>query len=351
MNGRVLQLLSGAGPHDAVTTQALAWRRMMASWGVRGEVFADTLDPGLDGAVRPVARLRRSLGAGDLLIIHYTAYARALDAALELPQRKLLVYHNVTPPEFLWNWEPIVAARCALGRAHLREYAGRVDAAATATAFNAADLRTAGFDDVHVLPALYFFDRERLGPGAGGVEAAARSTVLFVGRLSPNKRQDELIKAFALYQRHREADSRLLLVGGPVGPTYTEHLEQVTHVTGARNVVIGGRPQPALNDAYRVASVFVCLSVHEGFCLPLLEALHFGLPVIARRAGAIPEVLGGAGILIDDEDLPTIAELIDVCVRDEELREELRRRGRRRLEDFEPSDTERDWRGLVERLL
>ena len=324
---------------------------MMHSWGLTGELFADTLDPGLDGAVRPVARLKRSLAVDDLLIIHYTAYARTLHAALELPQRKLLVYHNVTPPEFLWDWEPIVAARCALGRAHLPEYAHRVDAAATATAFNAADLRAAGFDEVHVLPSLYFFDRERLSAGASGIESDAQSTVIFVGRLSPNKRQDELIKAFALYQRHREPDSRLLLIGGPVGPTYTAHLERVTAASGARNVVIGGRPQPELNDAYRAASVFVCLSAHEGFCLPLLEALHFELPVIARRAGAVPEVLGNAGVLIEEEDLPTIAELIDLCVRDEDLREELRRRGRQRLQAYGSADTERGWRGLVERLL
>ncbi len=323
----------------------------MRSWGVQGEVFADALDPGLDGAVRPITRLTRSLQADDLLVIHYTAYARALDAALDLPQRKLLVYHNVTPPEFLWDWEPIVAARCALGRAHLRDYAGRVDAAATATTFNADDLRAAGFDDVHVLPALYFFDRDRLVPGAGGEGAAGASTVIFVGRLSPNKRQDELIKAFALYQRHREPDSRLLLIGGPVGPTYTQHLERVVSATGARNVVMGGRPQPELNDAYRAASVFVCLSAHEGFCLPLLEALHFELPVIARRAGAVPETLGDAGVLIEDEDLPIVAELIDGCVRDEALREELRRRGRERLTSFEPVDTERGWRELVEPLL
>ncbi len=346
---RVHQVLSGAGPYDAVSGQALAWRALLDRWGMAGGVHAEAIDPRATDGFEPLSRL--DAGPDDVVVISYSAYAPRLRRVLELPQRKLLVYHNVTPPEFLWDWEPIVAARCALGRAHLREYAGRVDAAATATAFNAGDLHAAGFDDVQVLPALYFFDRERLRSGAGGLEAGVPRTVIFVGRLSPNKRQDELIKAFALYQRHREPNSRLLLVGGPVGPTYTEHLEQVTRATGARNVVIGGRAQPALNDAYRGASVFVCLSVHEGFCLPLLEALHFGLPVIARRAGAVPEVLAGAGILIDDEDLPTIAELIDVCARDEELREELRRRGRRRLEDFAPADTERDWRGLIERLV
>jgi glycosyltransferase involved in cell wall biosynthesis len=207
---------------------------MMRSWNVKGQIFAETLDPALDASVRPIAELERDLAADDLLVIHYTAYAHALDATLDLPQRKLLVYHNVTPAELLWEWEPIAATRCALGRAHLREYAGRVEATATATAFNAADLRAAGFDEVNVLPALYLFDRARLKSGAGGEEPDAASTVIFVGRMSPSKRQDVLIKAFALYQRHRDPDARLWLVGGPLGSAYTEHLERVTSATGAQ---------------------------------------------------------------------------------------------------------------------
>jgi len=322
---------------------------MMRSWGIDAPVCAATLDHELDGAVRPAAKLLRGLRADDLLVIHYSAYDRAVAAALELPQRKLFVYHNVTPPELLWDWEPLVAARCALGREQLRDYAGRVDLAVTATAFSTADLTAAGFEDAKVLPAMYFFDRERLQGGGGGLQDG-RSSVVFVGRLSPNKRQDELIKAFALYQREREPESRLVLVGGPVGPAYTAHLERLVKQSGARDVELGPRRQDDLNDVYRGASVFVCLSEHEGFCLPLLEAFSFGVPVIARRAGAVPEVVGDAGVLIDDEDLPTIAELIDLCVRDQELRAELIRRGHARLQAFEPADTDRQWRGVVERL-
>src|SRR2546423_4995422 len=137
---RVAQLLSAAGPHDAVTNQALAYARMMRSWSIDGHVYATVVVPELKRKVRPASQLAGDLERDDLVVIHYTVHTRGLEEVLDLPQRKLLVYHNVTPPELLWDYEPFVAARCAVGRERLADYAGRVDAIATATRFNAADL-------------------------------------------------------------------------------------------------------------------------------------------------------------------------------------------------------------------
>jgi L-malate glycosyltransferase len=316
-------------------------------------VYADAVEPALKRTVKPTSALPRSLDGGDLLVIHYTSHTRGLDDVLDLPGRKLLVYHNVTPPDLLWAQDPFVAARCAVGRELLSSYAGRVDAAATATRFNAADLEAAGFDDVRVLPTLYLFDRERLEPTADGARFNdGKRNVVFVGRLVANKRQDELIQAFALYQHHREPASRLILAGGATATAYLKRLERLAEATAARDVVLTGSiPQPALNAVYAASSVFVCLSEHEGFCLPLLEAFHFGVPVIAYRAGAVPEVAGDAAILLDDKDLPTIAELIDLCAREQPLRAELARRGEQRLAAYAPERTEEAVRELFESLL
>jgi glycosyltransferase involved in cell wall biosynthesis len=348
-----VQLLSAAGPHDAVTNQALSYLELIRSWGMQGEVYAGVVDPALKHVVKPASELPRSLDRGDLLVIHYTSHTRGLNDVLELPGRKLLLYHNVTPPELLWDHDPFVAARCAVGRELLSTYAGRVDAAAAATRFNAADLETAGFDDVRVVPTLYLFDRARLRPTADGDRFNdGKRNVVFVGRLAANKRQDELIQAFALYQHHREPASRLILAGGASAPAYLKRLEQLAEATEARDVVLTGPlPQPALNAAYAASAVFVCLSEHEGFCLPLLEAFHFGLPVIAYRAGGVPEVVGDAAVLLDDKDLPTIAELIDLCAREQPLRAELARRGEQRLAAYAPERTEQAVRELFESLL
>jgi glycosyltransferase involved in cell wall biosynthesis len=351
---RVHQLLGGAGPYDAITNQALAWRRILDGWGRAGEVAADSRDPAVGPAVRDAAGLESRLQPDDVLVLHYSAHAPALEAALALPQRKLLVYHNITPARYLWEHEPYVALACAVGRDRLGAFAGRVDAALAPTEFSAGELRDAGFADVGVSPALYLLDRERLGERdrQAAETTGAGPTVLFVGRLSHNKRQDRLVKAFALYQRHREPAARLVLAGSPGSGTYGAYLARLAREAGARDVVLAGAlPQPRLNALYASAAAFACLSEHEGFCIPILEALHFGLPVVAARAAAVPEVAGDAAVLLDAPDLATVAEAIDLCVRDQALREELRRRGRRRLEDFTPERTAAAVHAAVEPLL
>jgi glycosyltransferase involved in cell wall biosynthesis len=355
VSARVQQLLSGAGPYDAVTNQALAYQRLFGKWGWEGEVYAGAMDPMLDGRVRRADGLAGRLGPDDLLVLHYSAHARALERVLELPQRKLLLYHNITPAHYLWDHEPYVAMVCALGRERLPAFAGRVDAALAPSEFSALELREAGFGDVRVVPQLYLFDRERLREGVdrpsplcgGGLR-----TVAFVGRLSHNKRQDRLVKAFALYQRHRDPHSRLVLAGSPGNGAYRDHLADLAQRAGARNVELpGSLAQPELNALYAGADVFCCLSEHEGFCIPLLEALHFGLPVVAARAAAVPEVLGDAGVLLDHPDLATVAEAIDIAAASGELRDELRARGQRRLAAFTPERTEQSLREGVEALL
>lgn len=352
---RVHQLLSGAGPYDAITNQALAWRGILAERGWAGDVLAASRDPAVGSAVRDARGLRGRVRPGDVLILHYSAHAPALEAALDLPVRRLLAYHNITPPRYLWEHEPFLALTCALGRRRLGAFAGRVDAAIAPTAFSARDLRTAGFDRVDVDPALYLIDRDRLGargPAGAAPPPASGPTILFVGRLSHNKRQDRLVKAFALYQRHREPRARLVLVGSPGAGSYGEHLRRLADEAGARDVALPGAvPQPELNALYASAAAFVCLSEHEGFCLPLLEALHFGLPVVAARAAAVPEVAGDAAVLLDDPDLATVAEAIDMCVREPGLRAELGRRGERRLGEFTPERTAAAVQGAVAPLL
>ena len=352
MNRRVVQLLSGAGPYDAITNQALAWQRMLARDGIEGEVMAAQLDPRLDGAVRRADELASRARPGDLLVIHYSAHAPALERALDLPGRKLLVYHNITPAHYLWEHEPYVATVCALGRERLGAFAGRVDAAVAPSAFSARDLEEAGFGGVRVDRRLYEFDRDRLRPGSDRAPRRAAPTVLFVGRLSHNKRQDRIVKAFSLYQRTHAPDARLVLPGSPGSGTYGDHLAGIAREAGARNVELpGALPQDQLNAIYAGADAFVCLSEHEGFCIPLLEALHFGLPVVARRAAAVPEVLGDAGVLLDDPDLATVAEAIDLCVRGDALRTELRDRGERRLAEFAPEATRAAVHETVQALL
>jgi glycosyltransferase involved in cell wall biosynthesis len=247
--------------------------------------------------------------------------------ALELPGRKLIVHHNVTPPRYLWDHAPNVAASCALALRELPDYVRAADAVAAVSEFNAGELDR---EDVTVVPILRDPDRlrERGTPPAGD-----GPLVLVVGRLVPNKRHDLAAQVFDAYRRGCEPNARLLFVGEPLTPAYRRLVE-----SWAPGAVAGSLPQPDLNAAYAEASVLLSTSEHEGFCVPLLEAFEFGLPVVARPAGGMPEVGGDAVLWAGEEpfDPAVAAELIDAAVRDSELRAELARRGRARLEHYAP---------------
>jgi glycosyltransferase involved in cell wall biosynthesis len=325
---RVHQIVSGAGPYDAVTSQALAWRDELAALGMTGEVYASLLDPRARGAVKPLERLTEA----DLLVIHHSAHAPGLSRLLDRPERRLLVYHNVTPARFFWRHHPGVAVACALGRAQLPAWVRGCHAVAAVSEFNARELREAGAPEVLVVPPVLV---ERDGRRARHPAAGSGPLVLCVGRLAPHKRHDLVIETFALYQRACATDARLLLAGEPLTPAYRDVVERQVSASGALHAVVaGGLPQPALDAAFADAAAggaLLSMSEHEGFCIPLLEAFAHGVPVVARQAGAMGEV-GGDAVLWSDPDPAVAAELIDLAVRDGGLREELRRRGRARLE-------------------
>lgn len=271
---------------------------------------------------------------------------------LELSNRKVLVSHNVTPARWFWDYEPTIAIHCALGRRELPAYAQAADLVVGVSAFNAAEL---GSEEV--VPIL--FDPAELAPAAGdraGPEPVGAGappgppTVLFVGRLAPHKRQDEVIRAFALLRRERIPDARLVLVGEPLNANYDRALRALADELAPGAVTIeSSLSRDELAARYRAAHVFLCLSEHEGFCVPLLEAFAAGVPVVARAAGAVPETAGDAALLTDGADLGVVSELVALAIEDGELRGELRARGRRRLGAYAPETTAARMRAVLER--
>jgi glycosyltransferase involved in cell wall biosynthesis len=343
---RVSQVLCAAGPVDAVTNQALACRALFTQWGWQGEDYSPVIAAGMPRrVVRPLHELAPR--SDEILLLHYSGYARGLERLFAAPQPSLLISHNITPPQYFWAHEPVDAVRCELAHGQLAALAQRFGALAGVSEYNAGQLRESSCREASVIPVL--FDRGRLGQPAD--PPTGPPTILFVGRLVPHKRQDLVIRAFARYRESRP-DARLVLVGVPLSPAYGAHLQTLAGRLAPGAVTF----QSAISDAelaerYRGAHAFLCLSEHEGFCIPLLEAFHFGVPVIARDVGAVGEVVGDAGLLLgEDDDLATVTELLRIVVDDSELREELRARGRRRLEVYEHARTADRLRDALEGL-
>ena len=343
----VHQLLSGAGPFDAITSEALMFRAAFKRWGWGGGDYAARIAPGLGGSVNALERLPAK--RGDVLLLHHSARFPYLEALLALPGRKLLLYHNITPPEWLWAVAPVVALHCDIGRSQLPRVVAGVDAVAADSAFNAAEL---GVPAAHVVPLLVA--PERLGPPRSVPAASPEAPhLLFVGRLSPHKRQDAVIRILARLRAHRYPGARLTLVGDPLTVEYLETLGRLADDLAPGAVRIEtGLSNAELGERYRAADVFVCQSAHEGFCVPVLEAFRMGVPVVALAAGAVPEVAGTAALLTaagDDETV--VAEAVAAVIADAELREELIRRGLDRARAFAPPRVEERLRTALDAAL
>jgi glycosyltransferase involved in cell wall biosynthesis len=303
----VHQLLPSAQPRDAITGQAFAWRDLLRGWGHRSEILAEHVHPDLAGTVRVLDRAGRRLASEGGIVLRYALWSPTVDLALQANGPVALCYHNITPGDVLRDFNPTIAELCDRGRAALSGFDGRVDALIADSSFNAAELREASLGEAAVVPLLL-----KLPAEPPRREPNREPIVLSVGRIVPNKRLEDVVKAFTLYQRHRAPDASLVLVGSEHGfKRYRHALDVLVARLGTRRVHFTGPISTEARDAwYRSADVYLSMSMHEGFCAPLIEALAHGVPVVARAAAAVPETLGGAGLMLDGTDLPLVAEAL-----------------------------------------
>jgi glycosyltransferase involved in cell wall biosynthesis len=342
---------------DAITNHALHLDRQLTRAGYETRLYARFLEPGLGSVGEADGAYLAWLDRPHLLLYHYALHCdnAVLYRASRAP--KLLIYHNITPPEFFAEYSPPLARECALGRLDLPTLAG-CDLALADSAYNAGDLTRAGFDPGRIAllaPSPQLAALDATIPAAAVLERfadPATTDILFVGRVTPNKMHEDLIKAFALYRRHHNPRARLFLVGSRFLPLYDQRLLALAAALGVGDAVImTGRVTLAeLRAYYALADVYLCLSRHEGFCVPLAEALHLGVPVVARPAAAVPETLGGAGLLIDG-GYGEIAAALDRVATDPALRAGLVAAGRARARDFAPATLEAAFAAVLDRFL
>jgi glycosyltransferase involved in cell wall biosynthesis len=345
----VHQALAAAAPADAVTSQALAWRERFRSWGLDGELVAEHVHPELANEVRRLSKAPSGVFDDGVVILHYSVWSAAVEAVLAASAKRVLWYHNITPGSFLRMFNPEIAALCDEGRKALPQLLGRFDLHIAVSSFNALDLHRAGIEDTVVVPLLLDISGEPEPLRA----PRARPLVVTVGRIVPNKRIEDVIKVFTLYRRYRAPEATLTIVGPDEGfEQYRERLELLGRSLADRSVRFTGTVTAEERDElYRAASVYLCMSEHEGFCAPLIEALARGTPVVARKAGAVPETLNGAGIVIDGDDLAVFAEAVHEAASSHETRAALRLAAERRLESLVPAAIESRVRTALEPLL
>ena len=321
---------------DAMGDHIFTLARYLRDWGHDARAYAVEAP---EGEVLPYRRLFRDVTADDLVILHFSMGHEVFDQLVKLPGRKVLVYHNVTPPEFFAGVNPHAAAHAALGRRQLASLAPKVDLAIGVSEYDRAELEDAGFARTAHVPILIDWSKYDAEPDEGvlAAQSGPGARLLFVGRISPNKRQDNLIRMLAYYTRCIDPDARLVLAGGYRDQArYHARCLALARELGLRDAVTftGRVTLASLVAYYRTASAFVSLSEHEGFGVPLLEAMRLRAPVVAYAAAAVGETVGDAAILLERKDLAEAAEAVAVVAERADVRARLVAAGERRVADF-----------------
>jgi glycosyltransferase involved in cell wall biosynthesis len=339
---------------DAIGDSARRVRAMLRGLGHTSDVFALSIDDDLRDDVRPFEdpAARR----GDLTIFHFALPSPMTEPFAALSGGRILQYHNITPASFFAPYDPELFRLAALGRRELRSLVGRVDLALGDSEFNRRELDEMGFAPTGVFPIAIDLERITHAPRRPALERILGDGLinfLFVGRIVPNKRIEDHIRLAEVYKRYVDAYYRFIFVGRYDGvPAYYAQIRALVHeydMLADRFWFTGPVPDADLAAFYRWADVYVSLSDHEGFCVPLVEAMAADVPVLAHAAGAVPETLGGAGMLLAPKDLEVAAELLAMLVYDRPVRDAVIAGQRRRLRDFAPARLEKELRGLLER--
>jgi len=317
---RIDQVLVGAREGDAITQIALNLRSVLADFGA-SDVFARHVDPTVAGIVRSIDDLEGVSGPDDVVIFQVSIGDDVVwDTVASLPGRLWVLYQNITPIEF-FTGSPEFARHLEQGRRQLVALRPRVEHVLTASMFNRSDLATMGFDAVTLIPGM-LEPRRLMGlpsDPAFGREIRSRAPgpiVLFVGQLLPHKRPDVLVSAHHLLRAHHRPDVTLVLAGHHPSPAYAEQVARFAESLGLRDSVwiTGGLPDSRLAELYRRADVVVTASQHEGICLPVVEAMAMSIPVVVSDHGALPETVGGCGVVVRDDAPEGYAEAINLVL-------------------------------------
>lgn len=341
MTATVHQLVPSMVPFDATAGHTLQVQQALRQAGYRSEIYALAVHPALEDRVRLAHELRGPSRPAGHLIYQYSACSPLADLLFERRERVALNFHNVTPAAFFHPWDRGIWLALQAAEVQLDQLARRRPTGICDSAFNAADLRRHGIEKTTVVPVLVdvdAFDAEpdpTLSARLGDRRADGGPTWLFVGTVAPHKAQHELVQALAWYRRTYDERARLVLVGRTVSAAYDAAVGRYVAAMGLADAVdmVGEATHAELVAHYRHADVFVTMSRHEGFCVPVLEAMAHGLPVVARPAGALADTVGAGGLLVPGGP-PAVAAAVARVLADTGLRRAVTEAGRRRLDDF-----------------
>ena len=336
---RILQVLPALTVGDAVGNDARALKAIISERGFKTQIYANHIDFKLpNGTVLPASKIP-VVNKNDIIIYHEAIGCDLADKIQSLDCRKVMIYHNITPAKFFKGYDKDSFNNCKEGYRQLKKLEDSFDMILSDSAYNRQNLVDMGFKAPnYVLPILIPFDDYKKTPSANTLakyRGDGYTNIIFVGRVVPNKCQEDVIATFNEYQKYFNHKSRLFIVGTFM-ETYFNRLKEYIEKLGAKNVILTGFCQfDEILAYYHLADLFLCQSEHEGFCVPLVEAMCFDVPVVAYDSSAIGETLGGSGFLLKEKNPLVTAGVMDRILTDDALRQTIIENQRERLADFQ----------------
>ena len=354
---KIVQLLTTIAYGDAIGNDTLAIRDFIREKGYETAIYAEGIDARLPaGTALPWDRMP-TLERDDILLYHASTGTPLNTALLSYGGKKVMIYHNVTPPRYFSGYSPTAEDNCRWGELQIGYIARYVDSCIADSEYNKQQLLAMGCQcPIEVCPILIPFEDYEKAPDEKLLQkyrGDGWTNLLFVGRIAPNKCQQDVIRAFYVYQKRYNPKSRLFLVGNGTGEKYQQQLADYAQQLGIADKVIfpGHIKFNAILAYYHLADVFVCMSEHEGFCVPIVEAMHFRKPIVAYASTAIPETLGRGGLLLDSKDPELAAGAINRVLEDSNLKKYLLSRQEEELKRFQyEAVKERFWE-CMQRML
>lgn len=338
-SGRVIQVVSSLNFGDAVGNDALAIKQMLEEEGYATGIFALAIHPKIRGKNIYRMELLPELTEKDVIIYHYAAADELREFFEYTPARVILRYHNVTPSIFFHGYDDNAEKITKEGIEQIEEMRNTVDYGLTVSEFNKQDLIKMGYNcPISVVPILIPFDDYKQKPSESVVEKYSDgiTNIVFVGRVVPNKKFEDVIACFAAYKKTYDMAARLFLVGSyQETDKYYRYLKKYIEDYGINDVIFPGHISfDEILAYYKVANIFLCMSEHEGFCVPLIEAMFFEIPIVAYASTAIPGTLGGSGVVVDTKEPDVVAGIINRIQSDAQYKRNILERQRQRLDDF-----------------
>jgi glycosyltransferase involved in cell wall biosynthesis len=324
---------------DAVGRHTFRLREVLLARGIDSRIYVELTDPETAGETQPYLAYEQQAAVGDILLYQFATASGIAAWLTSRPETLVVNYHNVTPAELYAPWNNLMARHQVRARAQLRELAPRAALGIAVSTFNEAELKEAGYAHTAVVPPAAMLPIPAAPPPAAAMAEPDPSTSrtgarwLMIGRMAPNKAIELGLMALLVARSHHDPGATLEVVGPSVVPDYTAALHRYSEELGLRGAVTfrGSVTDAGVAASLARSDVLVLSSQHEGFGVPILEAMRAGLPVVANRTGALPEVVGEAGILVDARNPYELAGAVTALLSDRPRRERLVQAGTRQV--------------------